>query len=261
MSRAASGQARSGWMDGTLRRGRRRLRARHRLHHRPDHRRRPRRLPGRARPLPPGRGPGLPVGQPVDHRAPPARPRAGAVDGHRRADPRRAQLDVRPRPGRARPGARHRAPAGGVPSPASPTTTGASPCRRSSTSRPAQVVTNDFPQITLDLSTEWARPPPRRRARPVPARHRRDEIDEVMELVYRDVNNGVYRCGFAGSQEAYERGLRPAVRPARLAVRAARRASATSSATRSPRPTSGCSPPWSASTPSTTATSSATATS
>jgi len=29
-------------------------------------------------------------------------------------------------------------------------------------------------------------------------------MDEVMELVYRDVNNGVYSCGFAGSQEAYE---------------------------------------------------------
>jgi putative glutathione S-transferase len=32
----------------------------------------------------------------------------------------------------------------------------------------------------------------------------RDEIDEVAELVFRDVNNGVYRCGFATSQDAYE---------------------------------------------------------
>lgn len=32
----------------------------------------------------------------------------------------------------------------------------------------------------------------------------RDEIDEVAELVFRDVNNGVYRCGFAGSQSAYD---------------------------------------------------------
>ena len=31
----------------------------------------------------------------------------------------------------------------------------ASPCRRSSTSRRGEVVTNDFAQITLDLSTEW----------------------------------------------------------------------------------------------------------
>jgi len=32
----------------------------------------------------------------------------------------------------------------------------------------------------------------------------RDEIDAVNERVYRTVNNGVYRCGFAGSQEAYD---------------------------------------------------------
>ena len=32
----------------------------------------------------------------------------------------------------------------------------------------------------------------------------RDEIDEVNDVVFRDVNNGVYRCGFAGTQEAYD---------------------------------------------------------
>ena len=67
-----------------------------------------------------------------------------------------------------------------------------------------EVVTNDFPQITLDMSTEWT------------AHHRdgapqlypeplRDEIDEVSQRIYTEVNNGVYRCGFAGSQRAYER--------------------------------------------------------
>lgn len=30
-----------------------------------------------------------------------------------------------------------------------------------------------------------------------------DTIDAVNERVYRDVNNGVYKCGFAGSQDAY----------------------------------------------------------
>lgn len=30
------------------------------------------------------------------------------------------------------------------------------------------------------------------------------EIDAVNDLVYRKINNGVYRCGFAGTQEAYD---------------------------------------------------------
>jgi len=65
------------------------------------------------------------------------------------------------------------------------------------------VVTADFRHITLDLESEWA------------AYHRpgapdlypdrlREEIEEVSALVYEDVNNGVYRCGFAGTQPAYD---------------------------------------------------------
>ena len=67
-----------------------------------------------------------------------------------------------------------------------------------------QVVTNDFAQITLDMSTEWTAHH-RRGAPDLYPVDRRDEIDEVNDLVYRDVNNGVYRCGFAGSQNAYEK--------------------------------------------------------
>jgi glutathionyl-hydroquinone reductase len=67
-----------------------------------------------------------------------------------------------------------------------------------------QVVTNDFAQITLDLSTEWTdhhRPD----APELYPERLRDEIDEVAAAVYEDVNNGVYRCGFATSQRAYEK--------------------------------------------------------
>ncbi|MDP8961050.1 MAG: glutathione S-transferase C-terminal domain-containing protein [Actinomycetota bacterium] len=65
------------------------------------------------------------------------------------------------------------------------------------------VVTNDFAQITLDLSTEWTEHH-RAGAPDLYPVHLRDEIDEVAELVYRDVNNGVYEAGFAGSQASYE---------------------------------------------------------
>lgn len=65
------------------------------------------------------------------------------------------------------------------------------------------VVTNDFKQMTIDLSLEW-REHHRPGAPDLYPESRRDEIDEVIDMVFEDVNNGVYRCGFAGSQEAYE---------------------------------------------------------
>jgi putative glutathione S-transferase len=66
-----------------------------------------------------------------------------------------------------------------------------------------QVVTNDYAQITLDLSTEWTAHH-REGAPDLYPERRRDEIDEVSRAIYTEVNNGVYRCGFATSQEAYE---------------------------------------------------------
>jgi glutathionyl-hydroquinone reductase len=66
-----------------------------------------------------------------------------------------------------------------------------------------QVVTNDFRQITLDMSLEWV-DHHRDGAPDLYPEHLRDQIDEITSLVYRDVNNGVYQAGFAGTQEAYE---------------------------------------------------------
>ena len=62
------------------------------------------------------------------------------------------------------------------------------------------------------------RVPPRRAPRTSTPSTLRDEIDEVIERVFNDVNNGVYRCGFAGTQEAYDTAYDAAVRPARLAA-------------------------------------------
>jgi putative glutathione S-transferase len=66
-----------------------------------------------------------------------------------------------------------------------------------------EVVTNDFPQITLDLSTQW-RDYHRPGAPDLYPEPLRDEIDEVAEIIYREVNNGVYKAGFAGDQQSYE---------------------------------------------------------
>ncbi len=66
-----------------------------------------------------------------------------------------------------------------------------------------QVVTNDFPQITHDLFFEW-RDHHRPDAPDLWPDELRDEMEQVMDRVFTEVNNGVYRCGFAGSQEAYD---------------------------------------------------------
>ncbi|MDF2825484.1 MAG: glutathione S-transferase [Mycobacterium sp.] len=66
-----------------------------------------------------------------------------------------------------------------------------------------QVVTNDFAQMSLDLSSEWIAHH-REGAPQLYPEHLQAEIDEVAKRIYTEVNNGVYRCGFAGSQDAYE---------------------------------------------------------
>jgi putative glutathione S-transferase len=66
-----------------------------------------------------------------------------------------------------------------------------------------RVVTNDFPWITHDLFFEW-RDHHRPDAPDLWPDDVREEMDDVMERVFTEVNNGVYRCGFAGSQEAYD---------------------------------------------------------
>ncbi|WP_028851120.1 glutathione S-transferase family protein [Thermocrispum municipale] len=65
-----------------------------------------------------------------------------------------------------------------------------------------QVVTNDFPWITHDFFFEWSDYHKSDAPNLWPA-DVREEMEEVMERIFHGVNNGVYRCGFAGSQAAY----------------------------------------------------------
>lgn len=65
------------------------------------------------------------------------------------------------------------------------------------------VVNNESSEIVRMLNTafnEWAKHPDR----DVYPERLRTEIDSVMEWIYPTINNGVYRCGFAKSQAAYE---------------------------------------------------------
>ncbi|MFI7273858.1 glutathione S-transferase family protein [Streptomyces sp. NPDC049879] len=66
-----------------------------------------------------------------------------------------------------------------------------------------RLVTNDYQRLTLDLATEWTdlHRPGAPDLYPEPLRA---EIDELMEGVYQDLNNGVYRAGFATEQDEYE---------------------------------------------------------
>ncbi|MET7374919.1 glutathione S-transferase family protein [Micromonospora arida] len=70
-----------------------------------------------------------------------------------------------------------------------------------------RVVTNDYPQLTLDFSTEW-RSLHRAGAPDLYPVELRPEMDALMAEIHTDVNNGVYRCGFATSQQAYDEAFR-----------------------------------------------------
>ena len=66
-----------------------------------------------------------------------------------------------------------------------------------------KVVTNDFGPMTIDFELEWSdfhRPG----APQLYPEDLREEIDEVNSWVYSEVNNGVYRCGFAARQDSYD---------------------------------------------------------
>lgn len=65
-----------------------------------------------------------------------------------------------------------------------------------------RLVTNNFPDITIDFETQFGAF--QRSTLDLYPEHLRDEIDEIDALIYVDVNNGVYRAGFATTQQSYE---------------------------------------------------------
>jgi putative glutathione S-transferase len=66
-----------------------------------------------------------------------------------------------------------------------------------------RLVTNNYPNITIDFETQFTAFQSADAPDLYPE-HLRPEIDALNEVLFHDVNNGVYRAGFATSQEAYE---------------------------------------------------------
>jgi putative glutathione S-transferase len=66
-----------------------------------------------------------------------------------------------------------------------------------------RLVTNNFPDITIDFETQFTAFYGAGAPDLYPERLR-PEIDAISEVIYHDVNNGVYRTGFATTQQAYE---------------------------------------------------------
>lgn len=67
-----------------------------------------------------------------------------------------------------------------------------------------KVVTNDFTSIVRDFQTEWSDHHRAGAPQLLPPEDKRAEMDEINDYLFHKLNNGVYRCGFAGSQDAYE---------------------------------------------------------
>ncbi len=66
-----------------------------------------------------------------------------------------------------------------------------------------RLVTNNYPDITIDFETQFGAFQ-RAGAPDLYPAHLRDEIDAVNTLIYADVNDGVYKARFAATQTAYE---------------------------------------------------------
>lgn len=66
-----------------------------------------------------------------------------------------------------------------------------------------QVVNNDYHHLSNYWETVWG-PFHKKGAPDLYPKELRDEIDALNDILFHEVNNGVYKAGFAQSQEAYE---------------------------------------------------------
>ncbi|WP_437181970.1 glutathione S-transferase family protein [Salirhabdus salicampi] len=66
-----------------------------------------------------------------------------------------------------------------------------------------KVVNNDYFKLTNYFETVW-KPYHKENSPDLYPEHLRGDIEHMNDVIFQDINNGVYKCGFAQSQEAYE---------------------------------------------------------
>ncbi|ODN75919.1 hypothetical protein L202_05903 [Cryptococcus amylolentus CBS 6039] len=76
--------------------------------------------------------------------------------------------------------------------------------------REKTIVSNESSEIIRFLNTAFNAALPKDKAEiDIYPEELKKEIDELNEWVYNDINNGVYKSGFATTQEAYEKAVKP----------------------------------------------------
>lgn len=65
-----------------------------------------------------------------------------------------------------------------------------------------KVVTNDYPSLVRDMMTQWGAHQRAGAPNLWPEEHV-EEMEKLNKYIFTEINNGVYRAGFAGNQEAY----------------------------------------------------------
>ena len=70
-----------------------------------------------------------------------------------------------------------------------------------------KVVTNNYPTMVRDFVLEWSQFHRKGAPHLYPAEHA-EQMEEFNSYIFRNINNGVYRCGFTSEQEVYEKAYR-----------------------------------------------------
>lgn len=70
------------------------------------------------------------------------------------------------------------------------------------------IVNNESSEVIRMMNSEFNGLATKNKGLDLYPAHLRDKIDELNGWIYNSINNGVYKCGFAQSQEAYDTNLK-----------------------------------------------------